>query len=118
VWFARTKKHLDDHAGRGAVLPVLEGNREVDRMVESLLLDRRKDPYVQAPTAGPERRRPISGEDHRRWQPVFLTFVLVQRQSHLLQVVRALYSARGLTSGLHGGEKQPDQDSDDREDNQ
>jgi hypothetical protein len=43
--------------------------------------------------------------------------VVVQPQPHLLQVVEALRSPRGLPCGLDGGQKKSDQHANDRNDN-
>jgi hypothetical protein len=39
-------------------------------------------------------------------------------KTKLLEVIRALSSARGLTRGLHGGEQKSDQHADDRDHDQ
>jgi hypothetical protein len=42
----------------------------------------------------------------------------VHRQTELLEVVAALGTPGGLASGLHGGQEERDQHSDDADDNQ
>ena len=58
--------------------------------------------------------------DHRarRGQRVVRVVIVLDGKSELLEVVRALHAARGLASGLNGGKKQTDQDTDDRDNNE
>jgi hypothetical protein len=44
--------------------------------------------------------------------------IAVQRDADLPEIVRALHTPRRLPRRLHGGQQEPDQDADDRDDNE
>lgn len=99
---------------------------KIDALMQRRLLDERQHQCKEAPSRSRfgyrsvSTPRPNPGDSRnepRRKRPV-RGFVVVKRQPDLANVARALHASSRLTSRLHCGQQQPDQDPDDRDHDQ
>jgi len=106
--------------------PVGDGQAEVDRVEQGLLIHLREDHAAPGPARSVVDRVgvlrilvagvddvPVDAAHVARWEGVVGVVIVVERDADLLQVIRAIDPPCRLAGGLHGGQEQGDQDRDD-----